>query len=112
MNKEIEVSDETLKIYVNDIFAKQYRQSSYNTLLKAKKWKDAKKTYYNIINAYHQYEKENLSSGNACCIIPETTLLKVCCSPTIPTYNAADPANSSIILTPKFSKITVMAINT
>lgn len=68
MDKEIEVSDETLKKYVDDIFAKQYRRSSYDTLIMAKKKKAAIKGYYNFINAYHLYENGEQSFGNICCL--------------------------------------------
>ena len=67
LNKEIEISDETLRKYVDEIFAKQYRQSSYDTLIKAKKKKGAIKAYYNFINAYHLYENNKPSYGNICC---------------------------------------------
>lgn len=68
MDKEIEVSDETLRKYVDEIFAKQYRQSSFETLIKAKKNKGAIKAYYNFINAYHRYENDESSYGNICCL--------------------------------------------
>ena len=68
MNKEVEVLDETLKKYVDDIFAKQYRRSSYDTLIMAKNKKAAIKAYYNFINAYHLYENGEQSFGNICCL--------------------------------------------
>ena len=68
MNKEIEVSDETLRKYVDEIFAEQYRQSSFDALIKAKKKKGAIKAYYNFINAYHLYENGKSSFSNICCL--------------------------------------------
>ena len=39
LDNEIYVSDDELRKYVNDIFAKEYRNSSYNILLEAKSLK-------------------------------------------------------------------------
>lgn len=52
MDSEIYVSDEELRQFVNEIFAKEYRSSSYQILLDAKKNKKAKVAYFNFINAY------------------------------------------------------------
>ncbi len=68
MDKEIEVSDETLKRYVDDIMAKQYRQSSYDVLIKAKNSKRSITAYYNFINAYQLNENGEGSYGNTCCL--------------------------------------------
>lgn len=57
MDSEIYVSDEELRQFVNEIFAKEYRSSSYQILLDAKKNKKAKVAYFNFINAYYINEK-------------------------------------------------------
>lgn len=67
LDNEIYVSDEELRKYVDDIFAKEYRNSSYNTLLEAKKNSKAKIGYFNFINSYQKYLEEN-SFGNVCCM--------------------------------------------
>lgn len=68
LNKEILVSDETLRKYVNNIIIKEYRSSSYDILIKAKNSKSAITAYYNFINAYHLYENGEDSYGNICCM--------------------------------------------
>ena len=67
LNNEIFVSDEKLKEYVNDIFAKQYRLISYNILLQSKNHPKAQKGYFNFINAYHKHFEDS-SLGNICCL--------------------------------------------
>ncbi len=68
LDKPIEVSDKKLKIFVDKIFAKEYRISSYNTLIKAKNSPKAVVAYYNFINAYYLTEKGEDSYGNICCL--------------------------------------------
>lgn len=68
LDKEILISDETLREYVNDIMAKEYRSSSYDILIKAKNSKGAIIAYYNFINAYQLYENGEESYGNICCM--------------------------------------------
>ncbi|VAW11317.1 hypothetical protein MNBD_BACTEROID03-286 [hydrothermal vent metagenome] len=68
LDKEITVSDETLRMYVNDIFAKNYRQSAYDTLREAKMKKSTIKPYYHFINAYHLHQEDEDSYSNACCM--------------------------------------------
>lgn len=67
LNSEIFVSDEKLKDYVNDIFAKQYRLTSYNILLQSKNHPKAQKGYFNFVNAYHKYIEDD-SFGAICCL--------------------------------------------
>jgi len=64
----IEVSDEELRKFVDDIFAKEYRNSSYNTLIKAKNTTKAIEAYYNFINAYNLVQQGDDSYGNVCCM--------------------------------------------
>jgi hypothetical protein len=59
---EIEVSDVRLKEMVDEIFAKQYRKSSYNILIESKTHPLARKHYYAFINSY------NSDKGNVCCL--------------------------------------------
>jgi hypothetical protein len=68
LNQEIMVSDEKLRSYVNDIFREDLRQSSYNTLIKAKNKPRAIIAYYNFVNAYHLLENGDDSFGNICCL--------------------------------------------
>lgn len=67
LDNEIYVSDEELRQYVDDIFAKEYRNSSYNTLLEAKKHLKAKIGYFNFINSYKKHLKED-GFSNVCCM--------------------------------------------
>lgn len=64
----IEVSDEELRKFVDDIFAKEYRNSSYNTLIKAKSTTKAIEAYYNFINACNLVQQGDDSYGNICCM--------------------------------------------
>jgi hypothetical protein len=64
LNDFISVSDEELKIYVDDIFAEQYRAESYRKLLKAKNTK----YYFNFVNAYNLYKNGQDSYANICCM--------------------------------------------
>ena len=68
LDREIFVSDEELRVFVDDIFAKEYRNSSYNTLLQAKVNPKAVVGYYNFINAYNLYKAGEESKGNVCCM--------------------------------------------
>lgn len=52
LDKEVLVSDEELKRYVNTIFHKDFRSSSYHILLEAKNHPRAIAAYYNFVNAY------------------------------------------------------------
>ena len=67
INKEITVTDEELKIFVDNIFAERFRVSSYNTLVKVKNNPKAVVAYYNFINAYN-LSKTDDSYGNICCM--------------------------------------------
>lgn len=67
LNNEIYVSDDELRQYVDDIFAKEYRNFSYNILLEAKNHSKAKIGYFNFVNSYNKYLTEN-SFGNVCCM--------------------------------------------
>ena len=67
LNKEIYISDEELRQYVDDIFAKAYRNSSYTILLEAKNHSKAKIGYFNFVNSYQKNLKED-SFGNICCL--------------------------------------------
>lgn len=68
LDKEIIVSDENLRSYVEGIIREDLRNSSYNTLLNAKNNPKAIIAYYNFVNAYHLYEKGDESMGNLCCL--------------------------------------------
>lgn len=66
IDNEIYVSNEELRQFVNKIFAKDYRASSYQILLDAKKNKKAKVAYFNFINTYY-IDKNFGNYSNACC---------------------------------------------
>lgn len=68
LNREIIVSDEELRNYIDDIIRKDLRNSSYNTLIEAKNNPKSIIAYYNFINAYHLFEKGEDSFGNICCL--------------------------------------------
>lgn len=68
MNKEVTVPDEELKKYVDDIFRKDLRRSSYEILISAKNNSKAIIAYYNFINAYQLMEQGEGSYGNTCCM--------------------------------------------
>ena len=56
-----------MRQYVDDIFAKAYRNSSYTILLEAKNHSKAKIGYFNFVNSYQKNLKED-SFGNICCL--------------------------------------------
>ncbi len=68
LDKAVEVSDDQLRVFVDKIFAKEYRNPSYRTLLKAKNNPKAVVAYYNFINAYYLAEKGEDSYSNICCL--------------------------------------------
>lgn len=68
MNKENVVSDEQLKLYVNDIFREDIWKSAYKTLIAAKNHPKAVIAYYNFVNAYQLCEAGEDSYGNVCCM--------------------------------------------
>jgi hypothetical protein len=67
INAEAFVADEELRNFVNDIFSEKYRNSSYNTLIKAKEHPQAVIAYYNFINTY-RLSKTDSSYANICCL--------------------------------------------
>jgi len=69
LDKATEVSDEELRTFVDDIFAKEYRNSSYLTLIKAKNNPKAIVAYYNFINAYNLMKQGEGSYSNTCCLL-------------------------------------------
>ncbi len=68
LDAEIFITDEDLKLFVDDIFAKEHRYSSYTTLLMAKKTPKAIIAYYNFVNAYNLYKNGDESYSNICCL--------------------------------------------
>lgn len=68
MDKENIVTDEELKIYVDDIFREDIRTSAYNKLIAAQNDPNAIIAYYNFVNAYQLYKAGNDSYGNICCL--------------------------------------------
>lgn len=68
LDEEIYVEDQVLKDYVDDIIRENLRNSSYNTLTKARNHPRAIRAYFNFINAYHLFKKGNDSYGNICCL--------------------------------------------
>lgn len=67
INGVIHVSDEQLKVYVNDIMAPEFRSWAFKTLIKAKNNHKAVSAYYNFINAYLLHEEDG-SFGNVACM--------------------------------------------
>jgi len=68
LDKKTFVTDEVLKVYVNDIIREDLRISSYSTLIEAKNNPQALIAYFNFVNAYHLFEKGEGSYGNICCM--------------------------------------------
>lgn len=68
LDKETFVDDQVLKKYVDDIIREDLRNSSYNTLIEAKKTPKAVRAYFNFVNAYQLFEKGKESYGNICCL--------------------------------------------
>ncbi len=68
LNNPITVTDDTLKMYVDDVFGKDFRYSSYQTLLDAKNDPIAIRAYYHFINAYQLAENDDHFSTNICCL--------------------------------------------
>ena len=67
LNNPILVSDEELRLMVDEIFARKYRTSSYSTLVAAKNNPKAIVAYYNFVNAYN-LSKPDDSFANICCL--------------------------------------------
>ncbi len=74
LNKEVSVSDQVLEQYVNDIFAEEYRISSYKTLLEAKDNPKAITAYHNFINAYELQANGESLFGNICCMSVDSAI--------------------------------------
>jgi len=68
MNKVVSVPNETLRAYVDEIFRKDLRNSSYYILIEAKRHPRAIIAYYNFINAYNLDQDGEESYGNICCL--------------------------------------------
>ena len=67
LNKPVSVTDEELKVMVDETFAEKYRASSYSTLTAAKNNSKAIVAYYNFVNAYN-LSKPDDSFANICCL--------------------------------------------
>lgn len=68
LDKPTEVSDKTLKTFIDEIFAKEYRNFAFRTLVEAKNTPRAKKAYYNFLNAFRMIENGKDSFRNICCM--------------------------------------------
>jgi hypothetical protein len=68
MNKVVSVPNETLRAYVDEIFRKELRNSSYYILIKAQNHTRAVIAYYNFINAYILDQNGEDSYGNIFCL--------------------------------------------
>lgn len=68
LDKEIIVPDEKLKEMIEDIFQEDFRNSSFNTLTRAKNHPNAVVAYYNFVNAYHLCKNGDESYSNICCM--------------------------------------------
>lgn len=66
LDKPTEVSDKTLKAFIDEIFAREYRNFAFRTLVEAKNTPRAKVAYYNFINAYHMLESGEESYETIC----------------------------------------------
>lgn len=68
LDKKNYVTDEELKTYVDDIIREELRNSSFNTLIKAKNHPKAVKAYFNFVNAYQIFAGGKDSYCNICCL--------------------------------------------
>ncbi len=68
LNKPVEVTNEELLGYVNEIFAAPYRLSSYLILKDARTNRYAVKAYYYFVNAYLAHQSGDSSMGKICCL--------------------------------------------
>lgn len=73
LNKEVLVSDEQLKGYINNLIRDDLRVSSFNILSEARSSKHAVMAYYNFVNAYLLYEAGEESYGNIACMSVDWT---------------------------------------
>ncbi|SDW24880.1 hypothetical protein [Aequorivita viscosa] len=67
IDKEIKVTDDVLKNYLDDLMAKEFRDWAFNILVKAKNHPKAKSSYYNFVNAYLLHKNDG-SFGNVACL--------------------------------------------
>jgi len=63
LDAEIFITDELLKVYIDECFRKDLRAKAYQLFISAKNDKKAKIAYFNFINA-HQLSKKEISYGN------------------------------------------------
>ncbi len=68
LDQPINITDEILLKYVEDIFREDYRRKAFNILVEAKKNKNTVRAYYNFVNAYHFDKEGDDSWGNICCL--------------------------------------------
>jgi hypothetical protein len=66
LDKEIIIPDEQLKSYVENLFDREFQNSSFLTLIEAKNTPRAKVAYYNFVNAYHLVENGKESYETIC----------------------------------------------
>lgn len=67
LDNPVEVTDEELRDFVNQLFAPRFRTSSYCTLIAAKSHPKAVIGYYNFVNAY-LLSKTDKGYENICCL--------------------------------------------
>ena len=68
LDREITIPDTRLRTYVDAVFREDFRNSSYQILLKAKQNPMARRAYYHFINAYRLLERGDTSFGSICCL--------------------------------------------
>lgn len=66
LDQEVYIQDEQLKTYIDKIYEKEFRNSSYYTLIEAKNTPRAKVAYFNFINAYRMVENGKESYETIC----------------------------------------------
>jgi hypothetical protein len=72
LKKPIIITDKELRIFVDDVFAEKYRNSSYKNLLWAKTNPLGTALYYYFVNAYKLGQKEDKDNGNICCMVVDS----------------------------------------
>ncbi|MBN1340985.1 MAG: hypothetical protein JXA03_16775 [Bacteroidales bacterium] len=68
LDREVIVTDEQLRNYIDALIKEDLRIHSYNILLQARSNPDSIRVYYNFVNAYQLYQNGDESMGNICCM--------------------------------------------
>ncbi len=68
LDRPVEIDDEILKKYIDEIFRRDLRTYAYHIYRRAHNSSTAKKAYYQFINAYELSNGGREGYGNICCL--------------------------------------------